>query len=257
MIDLYDETDLLEAKGLGAWDIMSHPYGHDDSGTPGFLSAWSRSEAEWLTLQRISDDGTYTLAAAEISADAYRIDLSNYSVAAEYLVIENRQKISFDQNLWGTGLMIYHIDDAADGMKNKGYPGQSGWPQNGNHYRVAVLPKEGKYDLERNVNYGDAGDMWQPGDVLGPGSGGSIHPNTDSYQGGVIQETGITIKVVSQDGTDITFEVTGIPATLPDENSATTNGGSSSAVVNSFGLKSVLAALGMPLLLLACMRQIV
>ena len=117
---------------------------------------------------------------AATSAQAYQIDVNPFAFAPEYLLIENRQQISFDSWIWDNGLLIYHIDDNADGMSNPGYPGQEGWPQNDNHYQVAVLPKDGKYDLERNVNAGDAGDMWLPGDVLGPGMGSTVFPNTDS-----------------------------------------------------------------------------
>lgn len=181
LIDLYDETDTEIAEGLGAWDIMSNPYGPDNSGNnPGFLSAWSREVVEWVTPEPITYDGIYVLKPAETSNHVYQISVNNFSPLPEYLLIENRQQISFDKNLWDAGLMIYHVDDAADGMKNRGYPGQENWPENGNHYRLAVLPKDGSYDLEQNVNKGDAGDMWLPGDELGPGMGNTIFPNTDS-----------------------------------------------------------------------------
>ena len=47
---------------------------------------------------------------------------------------------------------------------------------------VAILAKDGNYDLEKGNNNGDAGDMWLPGDFLGPGMGGIVYPNTDTYQ---------------------------------------------------------------------------
>lgn len=157
----------------------------------------------------ISAAGDYTLKASEISDEAYRITLADYGVSAEYLLIENRQPLEFDIGIWAEGLVIYHIDTAAQGMKNLGYPGQPGWPENGNHYLVAVLQKDGLYDLEQGKDAGDAGDFWVPGDCLGPGMGGTVYPNTDLYGSGFIQETGIWLCVKSQSGTDVTFEVGG------------------------------------------------
>jgi hypothetical protein len=180
LVDLYDATDTSIAEGIGTWDIMADPYGHKDDGVPGFLSAWSRDLVKWVNVEDITYDGIYVLKPAATSLQSYRISVNEFSPYPEYLLIENRQQISFDETLSGNGIVIYHIDDAADGMKNRGYPGQEGWPENGNHYSVAVLPKDGAYDLEQKVNAGDAGDMWLPGDVLGPGMGSTVFPNTDS-----------------------------------------------------------------------------
>ena len=180
LIDLYNVENPAEAEGVGLWDIMSNPYGTDNSGDPNFLSAWSKKEVEWVTAEEITYDGIYVLKPAATSTQAYQISVNSFGFAPEYLLIENRQRISYDQSIWADGLMIYHIDDAANGMQSRGFPGQEGWPENGNHYQVAVLPKDGQYDLEQNVNKGDAGDMWLPGDVLGPGIGNTVFPNTDS-----------------------------------------------------------------------------
>lgn len=181
---------------------------NDDADTPGHLSVFSKILAEWANPTVISQPGDFTLKASEISDDAYRINLSEEDEEKEeYLLIENRQPLEFDINIWSSGLIIYHIDDAAKLQKNLGYPGQPGWPENGNHYQVALLPKDGLYELEKGKNVGDAGDFWEPGDVLGPGMGGSIYPNTDRYQGGKIMETGLTLEVLRQEGTDVTFRL--------------------------------------------------
>lgn len=136
--------------------------------------------ANWLTPQEITQDGVYTLKAAEISDEAYRISVNPFGFLPEYLLIENRQPLEFDVDIWGSGLVIYHIDDAVKLQENRGYPGQPGWPENGNHYQVAVVQRDGKFDLEQGENQGDKGDMWMPGDELGPSLGGTVYPNTDS-----------------------------------------------------------------------------
>ena len=215
--DLYDGVDPLAAYGVGAFDIMADPYGQNgDPDFPGHLSAWSKELAEWVNPTVITANGDYTIRPSETSDDVYRITLADFGIVSEYLLIENRQPLEFDINIWGEGLVIYHIDDAADLQMNKGYPGQSGWPENGNHYFVALLPKDGNYDLEQGVNNGDAGDMWLPGDILGPGNGGTVFPNTDLYQGGLILESGYWIQVLEQkENRDITFRVGGFDGDPP------------------------------------------
>lgn len=167
-------------------------------------------EAEWIEPTMINGDGIFVAKPTHEGLYAFRIDIApGFALADEYLLIENRQPIGFEENLWGKGLLIVHVDDAAQEQQFKGFPGQNGWPENGNHYMVAVLQADGKYDLENNVNFGDAGDLFDVGSSLGPGMGNTVFPNTDSYQLGVITETGIKIDVLSQEGNDITFEVSG------------------------------------------------
>lgn len=193
----------------------------EDAVIPGHLSAWSKQQLGWNDIKEIPGDGLYTLDAAETTRQAFKITLQE-SAYPEYLLIENRQQLAFDVDIFNNGLIIYHIDDLANLQQNRGYPGQPGWPQNGNHFQVAVLQKDGNYDLEKDVNNGDAGDFWTPGDTLGPGQGNTVFPNTDSYQLGNIKETGIKLEVLSQNGTKVTFRIGGIgtpgqPVTFNDD----------------------------------------
>lgn len=119
--------------------------------------------------------------------------------------------------------MIYHIDDVAgSNNENRGYPGQSGWPSNGNHYRIALLQADGNYNLEKNDNRGDSGDVFEPGAgrLLGPGPqfapGEGTYPNTDGYQNGDIVRTDIYITNIQQaSGDDLVFDIS-----LPDGGTA-------------------------------------
>ena len=69
----------------------------------------------------------------------------NGAPTSEYFLVENRQKILFDKFLPNSGLLIWHIDDAATDNTNEA------------HFKVAlVLQADGKKDLELNTT----GGMW-------------------------------------------------------------------------------------------------
>lgn len=70
--------------------------------------------------------------------------------------------------------------------------------------------------MEKAENIGDENDLWLPGMVIGPGDGKTF-PNTDSYQGGNIVPTGITIEVVSMNEDELKFNVYGLTGTAPPD----------------------------------------
>jgi M6 family metalloprotease-like protein len=248
--ELYDSAGFSPTGFLGGIDfysIMANPWQPGfDSRYPGPVMAWTKIELGWLTPIEITSDGVYTIQASEESADAYVIKQGYES--GEYLLLENRQPIegSYDERFFNPGgITIYHIDEtiwdlfSSQGTKGntpKGGPFQGDWPENGNHYPVALLQADGLYELEQNINGGDSGDMYNSTDqVLGPGNGEAVakdanYPNTDSYAYGEISVTGISIKNFQYtEGTTMTFEVTGLgpsqgpPPTNPPDTSPPTN----------------------------------
>jgi len=225
-LDLYDPSILNIVGGVGAFDIMASPYGQGfDFAYPGLASPFTKIQAGWLEPIEITVDGVYEIAAS-ITSDKVYILKENFPTG-EYLLIENRQVGNWDKNLWGAGgLAIYHIDEDADKQNNAGFPGQLGWPQNGNHFQVAVVQADGHYDLEKAINDGDSGDFYVAGRSLSPGDG-FTYPNTDSYQGGRLSRTGITITDISSSGPTMSFRVSGLsavqnPAVSPVGSSAPT-----------------------------------
>ena len=161
----------------------------------------------WITPIDITSDGTYTASPSTTAPDYYRIGLGPPD---EFLILEYRIPVDFDSNFYTSGLVIWHIDYQANAQTSPGFPGQSGWPENGNHYRVAIAQKDGLYEIEQGIDIGDEGDIFVVGDSLGPNTDGSTYPNTDSYQGGNIVPSGITITVDSMDDSGLTFTVSGM-----------------------------------------------
>ena len=198
--DLYDTNG--GGEGIGSWGMMANSWGFDGTQLhPPHFSAWSKIGLGWYTPTTISSPGEYLINQTETNAEVYRID-ANFP-SNEYLLIENRQSAGIESVIPQGGLAIWHIDDSITNFNNEGYPGQGGWPGNGNHYRVALLQADGNYNLEKGNNRGDGGDMYHASGISSIDSG--TVPNTDAYQNGSIFPSGISITDISASGASMTF----------------------------------------------------
>ena len=191
--------------------MMANSWGFDGSQYyPPLMSAWAKYVLGWVTPTVVSSSGSFSLSQACDNADMIMINAGYPS--GEYLLIENRQSCGFDASMSssGGGLAIFHIDSNANNIR--GYPGQTGWPTNGNHYKVALLQADGSYGLEKNWNRGDTTDLFRAGhvDSIGPAgtSLGNTYPNTKAYQGGTIIDTEVTISNISTSQDTMTFDIT-------------------------------------------------
>ena len=184
---------------------MANSWGFDGSQLyPPHFCSWAKVFLGWSTPTVINAAGEYTIDEWALNNEVYRIDYNFPS--DEYLLIENRQPSGVETAMPQGGLAIFHIDDAA-GHNTQGYPGQSGWPGNGNHYRVALLQADGDYDLEQENNRGDSGDVYHAGgvDAITP----DTVPSTDAYQSGNVYDTDFQIDSISSSGASMTFRFGG------------------------------------------------
>jgi len=202
--DLY-----LGGSGIGSYGLMGNSWGFDGSQHfPPPLSPWSKIMVGWLTPNVVSRSGRYTLKPSLTNPQVIKIDEGFRK--HEYLLIEYRKNIGFDEKIPKSGLFVYHIDEYASFYKRPGWYGQECWPENGNHYRVALLQSDGDYDLEQGNNRGDITDAFGPGDYLGPGGtgkDGGPYPNTDSYQRGRVKQTGIEIHEIVESNDSVSFTI--------------------------------------------------
>ncbi|WP_226643635.1 M6 family metalloprotease domain-containing protein [Mesobacillus subterraneus] len=123
------------------------------------------------------------------------------SNGTEYFLFENMQQEGFNKGMVrqgedAHGLVAWHVDENVinlyqtagfrpnnvENWMNKRFQfNQSQTANNGEvvtHYGLSVLQADGKYDLERNLNRGDAADFFKTGSKLTPVSG-KVH--TGSY----------------------------------------------------------------------------
>ncbi len=189
-------------QGAGSWGMMANAWGFDQSQYhPPHFSAYSKMLLGWLEPIVIDSPNRYTAPNVEFNQVVYRID-AGYA-DDEFLLIENRQPIGIETAMPQGGLVIWHVDEAKPDNTDEGFPGQPGWPQNNNHYRLAVLQADGNYDLEHGFNRGDGGDAYHGNGVDRIDE--TTVPNTDSYRFGQIVPTGNIIANISTSGLTMTF----------------------------------------------------
>lgn len=215
--DHYDNHHAHDkSAGVGSWCLTGEHRGFDGSQRyPSHLSAWCKIQLGWVKPIEIAKSGEYRIHAVERTPEVFKI--THGFPAGEYLLIENRQPIGFDQNIPAGvggrgGLAIWHIDESKEDNSEPGHPGIDGWPEDGRHFKLSLLQADSEYELELPIitdgNGGDGDDLFRRGfvDRLGPGDVG-VFPNTDAYQGGVIRQTGIVISDISDSAEEMTFRV--------------------------------------------------
>ncbi|PTX59106.1 M6 family metalloprotease-like protein [Melghirimyces profundicolus] len=228
--DLYDYG--YDSEGVGAYSLMSggswtrYPNATPYSGnSPVHPDAWSKIFIGMEKAQTLTEGSkTFTLQPSATDPGVVKLVVPD-SEGSEYFLIENRQPVdgSFDKGLtrYGDvkGLAIYHVDENVL-KRNFWRPNEAqNWfqsrkqgvkpdPRTGEtHYAVSVLQADNRWDLEKNHNRADEGDLYQPGDVFSPTS----TPNSGSYyfdngNGQSPNYTGIFVKdIVQNEDGSVTF----------------------------------------------------
>jgi M6 family metalloprotease-like protein len=115
--DFYDVDDSKSGGsfiGTGNWDLMgSGSWNGDDNryksigSCPAHMNMYEKIQLGWVNPIVLTQPQAITgMKNSAENAVAYRYDTST---PGEYFVLENRQKIKFDQYVPGTGLLIYHV----------------------------------------------------------------------------------------------------------------------------------------------------
>jgi len=204
--DLYDTDN--SSDGIGSWCMMANSWGFDGTQLrPPDYSAWCKIFLGWVTPTVLNAPGNYSIAQAETNKAVYRINRG--FTPSEYLLIENRQPAGLETVMPQGGLAIWHIDESLSTNTNEGYPGQAGWPGNGNHYKVALLQADGRYDLEKIAHpsaaqRGDATDVYRASTTSAVGM--NTTPTTDRYKLGTAGPTANRITNISAEGATMTFD---------------------------------------------------
>jgi immune inhibitor A len=117
---------------------------------PSHMCAWAKKYLGWLTPTPVSGQVNGQLPDVERSAFAYELPISS----TQYYLVTNRQKRGFDVNLPGPGLLIWRVNETVlnSGMANNTVNADE------NNQGVELQEADGRFDLDNEVNRGDAGD---------------------------------------------------------------------------------------------------
>lgn len=106
--DYYD-VDYTGFEGMGYWDVMCNGPYLGDSFIPCGYTAYEREYCGWLTMTELKNDSTVAeMPAVTESPVAYV--MYNNANRNEFYVMENRQQSGWDAGLYGSGLLVYHVD---------------------------------------------------------------------------------------------------------------------------------------------------
>ncbi|HEX9339780.1 MAG TPA: M6 family metalloprotease domain-containing protein [Thermoplasmata archaeon] len=185
--DLYDTDG--SSDGAGLWDIMAGgSWNGVPAGTsPADMSAWSRIRLGWITPTSVTTAliGTSIAQAETSGAGVFRLSIPGAS-PLEYFLVENREPYGFDAALPGSGLLIWHVDDALSSNEVD------------THRLLDLLEADEGLTGDRPT---DAGDPWHD---TANGWGPDTNPDSRAYSG---SDTGWRVRDVSASGATMTATI--------------------------------------------------
>ena len=109
--DFYD-TDGTGSGGTNhayplTWSIMASGFKNNNGRNPAGYSLFERYALGFAQPTLIEGEGTISVSALEKDNMGYRLNTANPN---EYFIIENRQRIKWDKNLPGPGMLIWRVD---------------------------------------------------------------------------------------------------------------------------------------------------
>lgn len=209
--DFYD-TDYKESGGwaAGLWlstSLMDGGNSNNNSNTPPYLNSIERMITGLAEPVTITGNGTYTLEPLHKSNRFYKLETDRKN---EYYLLECREEDGWDSHIGGSGMLVYHIDRTDPSAWNYNEVNCRPAHQNADlveaDRRTEILTDDNYWDLVENI-----------GGIFFPyGSTNSLTPSSTpglKFWSGKAGD--ISIKEISRDGSNITFNVLGFDGELP------------------------------------------
>jgi M6 family metalloprotease-like protein/uncharacterized repeat protein (TIGR01451 family) len=150
--DLYD-YDYDSVGGAGVFCLMGSG-GHDTN--PSQVCAYLKYASGWSTVTELTSSSSLLATVSSRGTNFnhfYRYEKPG--TATEYFLVENRQASGRDSSLPGAGLAIWHVDELGD-------KDNQSLAYNTSHanYECTLVQADNNWHLQRNMNSGDAYDLW-------------------------------------------------------------------------------------------------
>jgi M6 family metalloprotease-like protein len=170
--DLYDYDATTGPRGgVGGLDVMDSLWGGDHN-------AFSKILLEWIEPVAYNA-GTHAVTASASGENPFAVMLfakhAETDPYSELFVVQNRFRCGNDANLWGDGLLIWHVDATVD--------------EAGTHFLfnnsftdrklVRLVQSDGLDHIESGLGGADAADYWLEGRTFGR----ETIPSSDFYDG--------------------------------------------------------------------------
>ena len=190
--DIYDTTYESGNWGMDYWDVMDQGNYAAEGYVPVGYSAYQRDFCGWRELVEINSKGAYTLDPLTQGGVAYKV--VNDANKNEYYILENRKQEGWDKYLFGSGMLVIHVDYL-----------KSAWDNNTinttkNHPRYTLIPADNELLPYSNSNSSQfvaslKGDVW-------PGTSGNTELTNTSIPAAKVYAGGYMNKPI----TDIKYE---------------------------------------------------
>ncbi len=199
--DLYDYG--YDSYGVGMWSLMGYGGWGYGGRRPTHLDAWCKIQSGFLIPEVPTSNQTgIQFPSVEFDPVVYKLWTAGVP-DNEFFLVENRQKVGFDNYLPAGGMLIYHVDEDQSGNNNQWYPGHT----TSGHYLVAVEQADGCWHLEQNYNTGDAGDPY-PGSIVNRAFNDSTIPDSKDY---FFNTTCVSVENISDSGDTMTADINVVP----------------------------------------------
>ncbi|MDO9108597.1 MAG: M6 family metalloprotease domain-containing protein [Coriobacteriia bacterium] len=176
--DLYDRDGT--SSGIGEWSLMASgswngPLRLGDS--PARMDAWSSARLGWLQPQTATGAAvSRSLPAVGTSraASAWKMYPNGATSGSEYWLFENRQQTGTDSGIPGSGILVWHVDEAMIGYNDQN--------DNEAHKLVDLEEAAGTQSMDSKTDRGTAADPY-PGTTNNRAFRASSVPNSNRSSG--------------------------------------------------------------------------
>ena len=188
--DIYDTTYDSGNWGMDYWDVMDQGNYAAEGYVPVGYSAYQRDMCGWRELVEINTKGAYSMQPLTQGGVGYKV--VNDANKNEYYILENRKQEEWDTYLFGSGMLVIHVDYL-----------KSAWDNNTinttkNHPRYTLIPADNKLDVYGEVTSEQfvaslKGDVW-PGTTGNTELTNTSIPAAKVYTGGYMNKPITNIK---------------------------------------------------------------